>query len=88
MTRVALLLSALWLGCGAVPDASQSSRSALGPCEPPTFSEPDCFLPGGGVTRCPMADDTYWDLRDGVATHWAWIDETRGTTQCICKVQR
>lgn len=60
-----------------------------GKCDPPTFTEPACVIPGcdsrGCVTRCPEPDGTYWDRAgDGSVTHWRWAGATQHQTITIC----
>ncbi len=61
MTRLALLLSALWLGCGTAPMEANDGALQLVTCEPPAFAPADCNdVPERGYRICWPGDGTYW----------------------------
>jgi hypothetical protein len=77
MKRLSWLLpyvaTAYMWNCGAPPmDAVPAQR---GKCDPPTFTEPGCVVPGcdsrGCTISCPEPDGTRWDEQpDGTMLHW------------------
>ncbi len=81
--RYAMLL--FLVGCAnqvatTLPDAA---------CSPPAFTGPECFSPGGGVTRCHEPDGSFWDRQaDGTGVvHWRYSSVNPDVVEILCEVK-
>jgi hypothetical protein len=76
------ILALLLVGCAANVEPAPS------PCAPPSFADAACFSPGGGVTRCPEADGSYWDKQpDGARVKWRYADDAGFAVTVECEVK-
>ena len=81
---VAVLVAAGFILEGCAVDV----EPAPSPCSPPAFTDAACFDPGGGVTRCPMQDGSYWDKQPtGAMVKWRWKDAAMFDVVVECEVK-
>lgn len=85
---MAAIIAVLFIAALAVSGcAAQVADTFTDPCAPPAFTEAACYSPGGGVTRCPMGDGTYWDAQPtGNQVHWQYTDATQNNVAVLCTV--
>jgi hypothetical protein len=94
----ALLVAA---ACGPAPNETTAEpaplQAASDPCEPPTFTEPDCFSVHDTLTCwtpddtcplrvvCPMPDGTEWTrLSTGSRLRYEVVEGTHAPAKILC----